>query len=282
MAVKFFGRFLLRKGIITEDQLLDAVNYQKEMNRRIGAVAVERKLLTKKQVESVLEEQKKVDMPFGEIAVGLKYLTRKKLDDLLFLKNVNHVYLGEALLTKGYLTPDRHAAMIREYLAADAGRQAGVKNILEGASGNDVLSSMVHALETAFTRFIGEGIKVDPARDNLREKACEAVFVLRAKVSGREPLTCPVFVQKDAVRDISSAFSGPGGKDDFRHAAGREFFEIVNRYFCSSLAEMGFTVEQSSLEDCGADAVQDCGEGVPLILTTPSGKPAFLVSCPGA
>ena len=279
MSVNFFGRFLLRKGVITTEQLADAVDYQKEMNRRIGLIALDRGLLTQEQVQNILEEQKKKDLPFGEIAVRLKYLTRKKLDELLFLKNVNHVYLGEALLAKGYLSPEMHAALIREYLAVDAGREDIVRDILKDVSGGDVLSAVLHALETVFIRFVGHGIKVDPARDGIRESGCEAIFLLRAKVSGQPAVTCPVFVHKEAVRNITAAFSGFGGKEEFQTRTGREFFEIVSRYLHSSLAEKGFTVEQSSLEHCNAYSISDCGTSIHLILTTSSGRPAFLVSC---
>ncbi|HZA56441.1 MAG TPA: hypothetical protein VE616_19520, partial [Candidatus Udaeobacter sp.] len=67
MNTRFFGQYLLEKGRITSQQLLDALEYQKEITTPIGAMSLEQSLLTTEQFKKVLEQQKKKSRSFGEL-----------------------------------------------------------------------------------------------------------------------------------------------------------------------------------------------------------------------
>ena len=59
MSTRFFGQYLLEKGRITSQQLLDALECQNDITAPIGAMALEQGLLTPAQIRQVLDQQRK-------------------------------------------------------------------------------------------------------------------------------------------------------------------------------------------------------------------------------
>ncbi len=79
----FLGVNLVRRGVITADQLVDALERQMTCRPRLGRLALETGKLTMKQVFAVLEEQALRNMPFGETAVELGFITKRQVTNLL-------------------------------------------------------------------------------------------------------------------------------------------------------------------------------------------------------
>ncbi len=103
MTPKFFGQYLLEKDILTKDQLIEAINYQKSKILKLGEIAIQRGFLSEKQVAKIHNEQKRTDMRFGDLAVDLKLLTLEQLEEMITIQKNNHIYLGEAIIACGYL-----------------------------------------------------------------------------------------------------------------------------------------------------------------------------------
>jgi dsRNA-specific ribonuclease len=82
-----------------------ALEQQKTVQAAIGTLALEKGLLTAEQIKKILTEQKKTNLRFGEQAVAMGSLTETQVEALLQEQQVSHrVLLGEALVSKGYLT----------------------------------------------------------------------------------------------------------------------------------------------------------------------------------
>ena len=61
MNAKFFGQYLLEKGKITAQQLVDAVESQKSVHTPLGALAIEKEILAAGQVQKIHDEQRRTD-----------------------------------------------------------------------------------------------------------------------------------------------------------------------------------------------------------------------------
>jgi hypothetical protein len=104
---QLFGQFLLRKGLISERDLFNALMIQREQNRLIGAVAREKGWLSASDVEKILAYQEKNSKKFGEVAVEQTLLSGEQVELLLLEIEENHVFFGEALVSLGALSePD--------------------------------------------------------------------------------------------------------------------------------------------------------------------------------
>ena len=99
----FFGQYLLEKGSLTKDQLIESINYQKSKILKLGEIALDRKLLTEKEIAKIHNEQKRTDMRFGDLAVKMKLLTAEQLGEIITIQKNNHIYLGEAIVACGHM-----------------------------------------------------------------------------------------------------------------------------------------------------------------------------------
>jgi hypothetical protein len=97
---------LVRRGIITAAQFVQAVEWQLTHRPRLGRLALESGKLTMKQVFAVLEQQAEIDKPFGEMAVELGYLTKRQVSNLLKLQTQRTLPLSQCLIEIGAIAPE--------------------------------------------------------------------------------------------------------------------------------------------------------------------------------
>ena len=77
MFSNLFGRFLVSKNLISEDEFFSV---KMDMNRtrvKLGLIAVSEKLMTEQQADQVNSKQQIMDMKFGDIAIQMVFLSRK-------------------------------------------------------------------------------------------------------------------------------------------------------------------------------------------------------------
>lgn len=108
----FFAMHLYRKGLVSADQVLEAVARQNESRVPIGRLAVQTKKMTIKQVAKVLAEQADRRELFGKLAVDMGFISEDDLARLLMVQNDQLKPLHEILVDMGAI--DR-AAVDDEY-----------------------------------------------------------------------------------------------------------------------------------------------------------------------
>ena len=98
MRTLLFGQFLLERGIISAEQLKQALDYQRDNNRVIGDIALEMGFLDEKSISHIIERQRGDDKDFGSIALEENLLQPIELDNLLREQQRVHLRLGEILV----------------------------------------------------------------------------------------------------------------------------------------------------------------------------------------
>jgi hypothetical protein len=132
MNVTFFGQFLLEQGLISQEQLNEAISFQRENNALLGSLALEKGLMTREQVLEVMEEQQLRSEKFGEIARRKKYLTDEQLRELLKIQGQNHVFLGEALTRRHYLSIRELNRQLNRFEQDMRQKEASIPELLQG------------------------------------------------------------------------------------------------------------------------------------------------------
>jgi two-component system chemotaxis sensor kinase CheA len=90
---KKLGEILLEKGILTENQLEELVELQKEKKFRLGDIVVEKGLASQKQIDEALFEQEKIKK---KIEINTVRVDSSKLDNLMNL--LGEIVIGQAAL----------------------------------------------------------------------------------------------------------------------------------------------------------------------------------------
>ncbi|NVL90720.1 MAG: Flp pilus assembly complex ATPase component TadA [Desulfobacterales bacterium] len=99
------GDLLVQEGIITQEQLNQALLVQKdqEVYKPLGEVCVELKFLSKTQLNQTLSKHKK-RIRLGELLVNIGLITQEQLQEALEQQKSEHAKLGDILVKKGFLT----------------------------------------------------------------------------------------------------------------------------------------------------------------------------------
>ena len=98
-----FGEYLIEKGLITEEQLEDALAIQAAINRRLGTIATMEDIITVAELYDILDRQQMLKEPFGETAKLLHLINDKQLTDLLRHQQREKMKVGEILVGLLYL-----------------------------------------------------------------------------------------------------------------------------------------------------------------------------------
>ena len=101
---QLFGNYLVKKGMLTEEEYRDAIQKHLSIRVPIGTIAIAEGLLTEAQVGEIHRQQKQFDKLFGDIAVVKGYLTEEQVEALLRKQGNPYLQFLEVLLDMGKLT----------------------------------------------------------------------------------------------------------------------------------------------------------------------------------
>lgn len=114
---KFFGQYLLEKGILNKDQLIESINYQNSKILKLGEIALDKGFISEKDIAKIHNEQKRTDARFGDLAVNMGLLSQAQLEEIITIQKNNHIYLGEAIAACGHMSiemVDSELALFKE------------------------------------------------------------------------------------------------------------------------------------------------------------------------
>ncbi len=112
------GEYLIQKGIITKEELNNALMEQKKNRIPLGQLALQTEMISPHDMFKILSGQRKrgKDAPsFGKLAIELSILREKDIDNLLKLQSQTTALLGEVLVSVGILTKMELFHATKEY-----------------------------------------------------------------------------------------------------------------------------------------------------------------------
>ena len=104
MFANIFGSYLVKKRIITEDELQTIKMYYDRTRVKLGLIAVSEKLMTNEQAEEINRKQQLMDRKFGDIAISMGYLTQVQVERLLSLQGNAYMRFCQSAVDKEILT----------------------------------------------------------------------------------------------------------------------------------------------------------------------------------
>ena len=103
---RMLGPYLVRTGLLTDEQLREVYATQEETRAKLGVIAVGEKLMSMAQAEEVNAVQAIEDKRFGDIAVEKGYLTAEQLKRLIEMQgNAFHTF-SQVIADKQFMTMD--------------------------------------------------------------------------------------------------------------------------------------------------------------------------------
>ncbi len=115
MAATRLGAILCEEGMISDLQLAEALQVQKEEQSRIGDILVDLGYLTKRQLRYVIREHKR-RIPLGEYLLEKGIITAEELESALGKKDGTRQQLGQTLIDSSIITEEQLAEALSEQL----------------------------------------------------------------------------------------------------------------------------------------------------------------------
>ncbi|KJR42363.1 Cyclic nucleotide-binding domain protein [Candidatus Magnetoovum chiemensis] len=102
----FFGKYLIEKNLVTEEDILEALDFQKRNRPDFEKLAIKRSLLNMKQVFEILIYQADSDLSFEQAAQRKGYLSSKDVELIHNMIGEKKVFIGETLVQLGKISLD--------------------------------------------------------------------------------------------------------------------------------------------------------------------------------
>jgi CheY-specific phosphatase CheX len=116
MFEQFFGGFLLNKGVVSSEQLINAMKKESTAHIQLGTLAMHASLMDAAQIEDVRITQTHTDKRFGEICIDKGYLTAEQVDELLASQYPKYLLLGQILEEQGVFDQATFNDLVHEYV----------------------------------------------------------------------------------------------------------------------------------------------------------------------
>jgi hypothetical protein len=120
-----FALYLTKKGIISAEQLVDALEAQLATLPRIGQLALEEGIILPRDIFDVLRAQRESpDMRFGDLAIEMGLITHRELTRLLMVQADRKRPLADVFIAQGALSERQVAQEMAEFRQMQANRRA--------------------------------------------------------------------------------------------------------------------------------------------------------------
>lgn len=238
MIVKFFGQFLLEKGAISKEDLLRALEYQKENHQRFGSYALRMGYLTVEQLNELYRLQLQKLEKIGQLAVEKGFLTHQQVEEILKRQRNDHLLLGEILVKLKILDREKLYIYLDEYHKITQTEEVHLS--VENFKEEPILLYLVELFISLIERFAQKKIKPHiPQRINSFQ--ANYSFAVTRLVSRAKPIRVLFGAEEEIRRAIARGFFG----EDFEinektlDDAMEEFVNILCGNFLGKAAQMG-------------------------------------------
>lgn len=249
MFTQFFGSYLLNKEYITTNQLVEALEIQKNVKLKLGVLAINAGYMNAYQVDKVHKMQSKIDKRFGTIAMEMGYLTEEQVSDLLKSQNIGYILLGQALVDKGYMTNNQFESAIEEYkrerkikemdftLVQNEKMLEIIENFYEFESFEDaaLYTEYVSLLFKNMVRFVGDDFI--PLKSIIFEEFECRNFTYQT-IEGEFNVYTALECDDNTLIEFASRFSQEEYRDidEYVTASVSEFMNLNNGIFCVNMS----------------------------------------------
>ncbi|MBJ6726476.1 chemotaxis protein CheX [Geomesophilobacter sediminis] len=245
MAVKFFGQFLLEKGVVSREAIIKAVELQESVNLKFGETALELKLLTEKDIKKIHDAQRSEDLMLGDMAVKLGILTKDQISQILEHQQKSHLRIGEALVRVGALTAEELPGYLKEF-SADQAKYATSRIVIPAEVPNAAVWEICADLTAKmFIRVVGVQCRLGDCMlvDKIPGNALIAGIDLAGGVSARYHLAVSDSLREKIAKGVLMEEDVAGESEAVLDDTVLEFVNIVCGNVAAKAAQQGQDVE---------------------------------------
>lgn len=204
MAIKFFGHYLLDEGLLTNEQLVEAVDYQSKCNLSLGELAVREDYITANEADKINDKQKSLDKRFGEVAIELGLLNEEQIQKLLDIQKKEKIFFGEILLRKNFLDKQTLDDALQNFENSQKLEVVQLNEKVASIDKDDIIKTSIAILQKLYPRIVHDFIKLVEV-DDTKSSNIEGIIALQ-KMRGDIHLDFALQAEDQVAFAVSSQF----------------------------------------------------------------------------
>ncbi len=245
MFVQFFGGFLLNKGVVTREQLIDAMEKETTAHIQLGTLAMHAGLMTAEQIEDIRIAQTHTDKRFGELCVDKGYLSEAQVDELLGSQYPKYLLLGQILEEQHVFDQETFHALVNEYIQKNSIHEEDLPNENGGSilslvqnycstldsSNKKYQAEYLQLLLNNLIRFVGSDFTL--LRPIVLDDAYQTKRYASQSVTGSYPVSVVLDMSEDTAVTFASRYASEQFRsfDEYVQASLEDFINLHNGLF---------------------------------------------------
>lgn len=260
MAVKFFGQFLVEKGVVSREILLQAIELQESVNLSFGATCLAMGILTDGDIEKVHNAQRSEDLRFGDMAVKLGLLTSEQMMEVLARQKSTHLYIGEALVKVGGLQAEELPRYLDEFKADQAQYATDTVTIPDGITEPKLWEMVIDLSYKMLTRVALLVFRPEPpfVADRLPPMNVYAAMDFAGDISGRYLMGVTAATRTKIAKAILKESNVDNEPQEILDDTVMEFVNVALGNIAAKAAQSGKAME------IAPPGILEAPEGIPV------------------
>jgi len=206
MGVKFFGQFLIEKGVVDSDHIRAALKLMDEENRSLGELAEAGGILTAEEAAKVNAQQRYCDIPFGELAVEMGLLSEEQVEYLVGFQEQTRLRIGQALVRQGCLANGRLLQLLVQYENEQAVFRIGNVTLPDGLRNNALAATVLELFPKLLVRVARIGVRI--GKDQAGAEIPDFPVRIGVTVSGDARLLIALLGDEEFSLQLAGATAG--------------------------------------------------------------------------
>lgn len=254
MFCQMFGKFLMEKEVINDEDYATLIKEQMSVRVRLGTIAIAEGLLSEEQVEQINQAQMSKDKRFGDIAVEEGLLTDEQVGALLKKQGDSYLQFVQLLTDLTDISKAALDAFLEEFRV----KSGFTPQEMEALKKDDpdamlpifIYSSKPYVSDIAglflrnLTRFVSRDFYFERAR---KAKEYQYKYLAMQELSGDASIYLAIAEAEDngAFLDVASSFSHQelDGSDEDSYDSVGEFINVTSGLFASASSQKNVNVD---------------------------------------
>lgn len=237
----FFGQYLLSKGVINREALIDAIDRQRKTNLSLAELAVRKGFLDQGRADSILTRYRTTEAGLEQLCLEIGQLSREKVDVLRRIQNSEWVRIGAALVAGGHLDRDVVEEQLATFHRAEREADQRLEADFQACRDPETVKTVVELSIFHLKRFTNGPVKLQALNENGGDLG-KGYRRYAQKLVGDRELDVVLDLPAQIASKVAQGFIGIPVEDESEVAidAVCECVNIIGGHACTRLEASGF------------------------------------------
>ncbi len=281
MSNKFFGQFLLEKGVISKAQLLKAIDLQKASHLSLGQIAINKGYLSEEQAKQINLEQQRSDRRYGAIAVSMGLLKSRQVSEIFIAQQNARKFFGEILVEQKFLDKTSLIDYLEEHATLKKRSNLQLDNAIYAQPHGKLIADTINTLVRQFLRITKQQIQVESYQEGgLSVPSGKWAFSQMVQLS--YPVKVGVMMDEELIGDVAESFLDMQIRDN-QAVCQDSVCEFLNIIMGNSLVghchQELTNLAPPQIDEAGTDLQTPFAKVFSIVMAAPSKKLVLFFSC---